>query len=93
MIQDLLEKSRAVRQAPNERCFHIFYQVLNGLDKKTKADMLFQDASSYNYLSNGNLPVSGWDDAADLQDSLTCMRDMGIPEDDINGKFSISSKL
>ena len=23
----------------------------------------------------------------------TCMRDMGIPEDDINGKFSISSKL
>ena len=34
------------------------------------ADMLFQDASSYNYLSNGNLPVSGWDDAADLQDSL-----------------------
>ena len=34
------------------------------------ADMLFQDASSYNYLSTGNLPVSGWDDAADLQDSL-----------------------
>jgi len=36
----------------------------------TTADMLFQDASSYSYLSNGNLPVSGWDDAADLQDSL-----------------------
>lgn len=34
------------------------------------AEMLFQDPSSYNYLSNGNLPVSGWDDAADLQDSL-----------------------
>ena len=32
--------------------------------------MLFQDASSYTYLSNGMLPVSGWDDAADLQDSL-----------------------
>ena len=34
------------------------------------ADMLFQDPSSYSYLSNGNLPVSGWDDASDLQDSL-----------------------
>lgn len=32
--------------------------------------MLFQDAGSYNYLSNGYLPVNGWDDAADLQDSL-----------------------
>ena len=32
--------------------------------------MLFQDASTYNYLSNGFLPVSGWDDAADLQDSM-----------------------
>ena len=32
--------------------------------------MLFQDPGSYTYLSNGNLPVSGWDDAADLQDSL-----------------------
>lgn len=89
----LLEKSRAVRQTPNERSFHIFYQVLNGLDKQTKADMLFQDASSYNYLSNGNLPVSGWDDAADLQDSLTCMRDMGIPEDDINALFRVVSAV
>ena len=34
------------------------------------ADMLFQDASSYTYLTNGNLPVSGWDDSSDLQDSL-----------------------
>ncbi|KAL9957068.1 hypothetical protein ACROYT_G038658 [Oculina patagonica] len=89
----LLEKSRAVRQAPNERCFHIFYQVLSGLDKQTKADMLFQDASSYNYLSNGMLPVTGWDDASDLQDSLNCMRDMGIPEDDINALFKVVSAV
>ena len=34
------------------------------------AEMLFQDASTYNYLSNGMLPVSGVDDASDLQDSL-----------------------
>lgn len=89
----LLEKSRAVRQAPNERCFHIFYQVLSGLDKNSKAEMLFQDASTYNYLSNGMLPVSGVDDASDLQDSLTCMRDMGISDDDINALFRVVSAV
>ena len=37
------------------------------------AEMLFQDASTYNYLSNGMLPVSGVDDASDLQDSLVSL--------------------
>ena len=35
--------------------------------------MLFQDISSYSYLTNGSLPVSGVDDAADLQDSLVSL--------------------
>lgn len=34
------------------------------------AEMLFQDIGSYSYLTNGSVPVSGVDDAADLQDSL-----------------------
>ncbi|KAK2571689.1 Myosin heavy chain [Acropora cervicornis] len=93
MSQDLLEKSRAVRQAPNERCFHIFYQVLNGLDKKSKSEMLFQDIGTYAYLTNGSVPVSGVDDAADLQDSLGCMRDMGIAEEDINSLFRVVSSV
>lgn len=35
--------------------------------------MLFQDIGTYSYLTNGSVPVSGVDDAADLQDSLVSL--------------------
>lgn len=86
-LSDLLEKSRAVHQAPDERIFHIFYQMLNGMDAKQKTDFLLEDPKSYKFLSNGNLPVPGVNDSAEFEDTVEAMNIMGMPEDEQSGVY------
>lgn len=47
MSSDLLEKSRAIRQAKEERTFHIFYYMLSGAGDKLHCETLY-----YNKVAN-----------------------------------------
>ena len=49
--QYLLEKSRIVHQSPNERNYHIFYCMLQGLSREHKDKLHLKDASHYKYLT------------------------------------------
>ena len=47
----LLEKSRVATQNPNERNFHIFYQLCCGMDDESKKNFGITEPSYYNYLN------------------------------------------
>ena len=86
LLLDLLEKSRAVHQAPDERTFHIFYQMLNGMDSTGKKEFILEDPKSYKFLSNGNLPVPGVNDSQEFQDTVEAMNIMGMSDEEQSGK-------
>lgn len=53
VTQYLLEKSRIVTQAPGERNYHVFYELLGGLSNTEKQKYGLVDADKYFYLNQG----------------------------------------
>ncbi|KAL6109418.1 uncharacterized protein ACO6RY_12550 [Pungitius sinensis] len=81
----LLEKSRATRQAKDERTFHIFYQLLCGTSAETKADLLLGTADEYRFLSGGSIPVPGQSDSENFTQTMDSMVIMGFtPEESLS---------
>uniref|UniRef100_A0A915BH58 Uncharacterized protein n=3 Tax=Parascaris univalens TaxID=6257 RepID=A0A915BH58_PARUN len=81
----LLEKSRTLRQAPNERSFHFFYQLLKGANEnRRKALLLENDVSRYRFLSNGDIGILNVDDAAEFFTTINAMTIMGFGENEID---------
>ncbi|KAM6967855.1 LOW QUALITY PROTEIN: uncharacterized protein myh14 [Aplochiton taeniatus] len=90
----LLEKSRAIRQAKDERTFHIFYQLLSGATEVTRGDLLLGSADEYRFLSGGSIPVPGQSDADNFTQTMDSMAIMGFtPEECLSMLKVISATL
>ncbi|VDL72666.1 unnamed protein product [Nippostrongylus brasiliensis] len=87
----LLEKSRTLRQAPDERSFHVFYQFLRGTTAAEKGTYLLEDIDKYRFLVNGNITLPNVDDAQEFQSTLKSMRIMGFAEDEIMSVLRVVS--
>ncbi|XP_008429826.1 myosin-10 isoform X6 [Poecilia reticulata] len=90
----LLEKSRATRQAKDERTFHIFYQLLCGASEETRAELLLGSADDYRFLSGGSIPVPGQSDAENFTQTMDSVAIMGFtPEESVSMLKVISAVL
>ncbi|XP_021938647.1 myosin heavy chain, non-muscle isoform X2 [Zootermopsis nevadensis] len=90
----LLEKSRAIRQAKDERTFHIFYQLLVGSSPEQKKEFILEDPKTYAFLSSGgHLPVPGVDDIAEFQATCKAMSIMGMTSDDFSAIYRTVSAV
>uniref|UniRef100_A0A3Q2CN26 Myosin-10-like n=1 Tax=Cyprinodon variegatus TaxID=28743 RepID=A0A3Q2CN26_CYPVA len=90
----LLEKSRATRQAKDERTFHIFYQLLCGASEETRAELLLGSADEYRFLSGGSIPVPGQSDSDNFTQTMDSVAIMGFtPEESVSMLKVISAVL
>ena len=86
----LLEKSRVITQAKNERSFHIFYQLINCGDTELLDKLyLSQDPKKYNYLCNSNPKLKNINDAQMFKETKECFLINDFSEDEILNIFKI----
>ncbi|XP_029107068.1 unconventional myosin-VIIa-like [Scleropages formosus] len=73
--QYLLEKSRVCRQAQDERNYHIFYCMLQGMAPAQKRKLYLGRAGDYTYLTMGKCVVcDGRDDLKEYSNILSAMK-------------------
>ncbi|KAF6727243.1 Myosin-10 [Oryzias melastigma] len=89
----LLEKSRAIRQAKDERTFHIFYQLLAGAGEHLRSDLLLEGFNQYRFLSNGNLTIPGQQDKDNFHETMEAMHIMSFGHEEILAMLKVVSAV
>lgn len=90
----LLERSRLVFQPENERNYHIFYQMLQGLGEKEKEELSLKDIESYKYLNQGgSFEIAGINDKKEFDITCKALSLVGIGSEKQKKIFKILAAL
>jgi myosin heavy subunit len=86
----LLEKSRVAQQAKGERSYHVFYQLLAGLEEAERVAVHLEPPIDEFSLLNqsGCVAIDGVDDAAEMNRTRTAMAAVGMREEKITGTLA-----
>ncbi|CAL8265178.1 unnamed protein product [Gadus morhua 'NCC'] len=90
--QYLLEKSRIVFQAKDERNYHIFYEMLAGLPSQQRQAFYLQEAETYYYLNQGgDCGITGKNEAEDFLRLMAAMEILHFTPEDKDTIFRLLS--
>ncbi|GFS61011.1 unconventional myosin-XV, partial [Nephila pilipes] len=90
----LLEKSRIVTQASDERNYHVFYEMLSGLADTEKEKYGLQTADNYFYLNQGGcFKIKSKDDAEDFRALLAAMQVLSFTSEEQDTIFRILASV
>lgn len=90
----LLEKSRVVFQAADERNYHVFYQMCAARDEPLLADMRLEEPDAFFYLNQGENPdIDGVDDLAEFNATAEAFKMLGFSDADQRNVFQILSGI
>lgn len=105
----LLEKSRIVTQAPDERNYHVFYEMLLGLSESQKQAYGLLTPEKYFYLNQvcsmfglgfvifrfqgGSCEIDGKSDSEDFRGLLSAMQVLGFTTEEQDTIFRILASV
>ncbi|KAG7488039.1 hypothetical protein MATL_G00029750 [Megalops atlanticus] len=90
----LLEKSRVVFQAPDERNYHIFYQLCASRDLPEMRVLKLDAAENYCYTNQGGATqIPGTDDVVDLERTRSAFTVLGVRSDQQMELFQILAAI
>ncbi|XP_046723178.1 unconventional myosin-Vb isoform X2 [Silurus meridionalis] len=90
----LLEKSRVVFQAEDERNYHIFYQLCASASRPEFKDLALTSAEEFTYTSLGqNIFIPGVNDDVDLQKTRDALTMLGVKENHQMNIFQIIASI
>jgi len=88
----LLEKSRVVFQAPEERNYHIFYQLCASRDSLPGLYLSHQD--EFHYLNQGENPtIDGVNDAEGFEETTAALSLLGFNKQELSDMFKVLAAI